>query len=350
MKVRSAFQVLLLAALAGCGGGDGEIELDVAVPVSVVELKPGAIEEYVTATGTARALKEASIQSEVGGYYRLLENPATGEEYSLDDRVERGAGIIRIINEEEENTIAVESKELALETARLDYEQQKSLYEKGGVTRTEFKQSEEAYINARYAYENARIRLGKFHITAPFDGVITSLPYYTPGIRIDAGVDMVTIQEYSGMMMEISLPGKDLGRVRPGQRARIMNYSIPDDTLSGTVREVSPALDPDTRSFGAAIRIANDGYLLRPGMFVKAEIIVSSSDSALVIPKDVIQSKPAGKTVFVVNRGAANERIIQTGLENPDYVEVTSGLEEGERLVVRGFETLRNRSRVKVIE
>jgi multidrug efflux pump subunit AcrA (membrane-fusion protein) len=84
-------------------------------------------------------------------------------------------------------------------------------------------------------------------------------------------------------------------------------------------------------------------------MFVNAEIVVASKDSAVVIPKDIITSSREGKVVYVVDKGAARRRIISTGLENPEFVEVIEGLQKDERLVVKGFETLRDRSKVKII-
>lgn len=130
---------------------------------------------------------------------------------------------------------------------------------------------------------------------------------------------------------------------------RVTNYSFPNDTLHGQVQQVSPAIDPTTRSFKATATIDNPKWLLRPGMFVKAEIIAAKKDSAIVIPKNIIISKRRGKTVFVVDRGAADERVITTGLENQEEVEVTEGLKLQERLVVKGFETLRDHSKVKII-
>jgi len=85
-------------------------------------------------------------------------------------------------------------------------------------------------------------------------------------------------------------------------------------------------------------------------MFVKADIVVNRRDSAIVIPKNIILSRQKGKTVFVVDRGVAAERIIETGLENLTDVEVTRGLARNERIVTGGFETLSNRSKVKIIK
>ena len=163
------------------------------------------------------------------------------------------------------------------------------------------------------------------------------------------GAELLGVKEFTSLQLEVSLPGKELGRAAASQDVRIMNYTLPDDTLSGVVTQVSPALDPASRSFKAMIEVGNPDLMLRPGMFVKAEIIVARSDSTIVIPKDVIQIKQRGKTVFIVQKGAAQERIITTGLENPGWIEVLDGLEVNDRLVVRGFETLRNRSKIKVV-
>jgi multidrug efflux pump subunit AcrA (membrane-fusion protein) len=85
-------------------------------------------------------------------------------------------------------------------------------------------------------------------------------------------------------------------------------------------------------------------------MFVKADILINQKDSVIVIPKSIILSRQRGKTVFIVDRGIASERIIETGLENITEVEVTRGLSKNERIVTSGFETLSNKSKVKIIK
>jgi multidrug efflux pump subunit AcrA (membrane-fusion protein) len=85
-------------------------------------------------------------------------------------------------------------------------------------------------------------------------------------------------------------------------------------------------------------------------MFVRADIVTNRKDSAIVIPKNIILSRQRGKTVFIVDRGVAAERIIETGLENITDIEVTRGLTKNERVVTGGFETLSNRSKVKIIK
>jgi RND family efflux transporter MFP subunit len=149
--------------------------------------------------------------------------------------------------------------------------------------------------------------------------------------------------------MDMNLPENQMGKVSLKQAARIMNYSLPDDTLTGYISELSPAIDEETRSFKGRIEIANKELKLRPGMFVKAEIVVAKRDSALVIPKDVMQTAGSRKYVFIAQKETARRRYVTTGLENNGFVEVTGGLKPGERLIIKGYETLRDRSKIKVI-
>jgi len=151
------------------------------------------------------------------------------------------------------------------------------------------------------------------------------------------------------MYMEVQLPEKYISVIKPGQDVRLTNYTIPEDTVMGHVTQLSPAIDADSRTFKGNVEISNTNYLLRPGMFVKADIVTNRKDSVIVIPKNIILSRQRGKTVFIVQRGLAEERIIETGLENLTDVEVTRGLMKNDRVVISGYETLSNRSKVKIV-
>ena len=190
----------------------------------------------------------------------------------------------------------------------------------------------------------------KTKITAPFNGVIVDLTYHTQGTQIESGASIAKIMDYVTMYMEVQLPEKYISVIKPSQVVKLTNYTIPEDTIIGQVSQLSPAIDPDTRTFKGNIQINNSKYLLRPGMFVKADIVTNHRDSAIVIPKSIILSRQRGKTVFIIDRGVAAERIIETGLENLTDVQVTRGLARNERVVTSGFETLSNKSKVKIVK
>ena len=334
---------------SSCAETDIQDDLAISVPVSIQEVKPGTIEEFITTTATVYAIKNTILTAEIEGTYRISTNPRTQKSFGVGDKVSQNEIIIRLDNPEYENNIKIESQRLNLDISGREFEKQKSLYDKGGVTLRELKNSERTYIEADYVYKNAIIQLQKMKIKVPFTGVIIDLPYYTPGTKVIVNQKMVELMDFSKLYAEVFYPAKELNRIQIGQPLRVTHYSLTNDTLWGEITQVAPALNPDTRSFKAAIHVDNDKHLLRPGMFVKVETIVARKDSVVVIPRDIILSKRQGKTVFIVDKGAAFERVISSGLENADQVEVLEGLKEGDRLVIKGFESLRNRSKVKIV-
>lgn len=348
-KATTAFIGMILFFAFACTPDNTSFDTDISVPVSVTEVKTNSIEQFVNTTGSVFAMEEVTLSSEIIGDYFLLKNPRTGRPFALGDAVEVGQKIIRLENEEYENNIKIESEALNLDISKREFDKQKSLFDKGGVTLRELKNSEREYINAQFAYENARIQLEKMDIKAPFKGVLVNLPYFTKGTRANASSEMVTIMNYAQLYMEVNLPEKDMVQIKIGNQAYITNYALPNDTIIGKITQLSPAIDPTTRTFKGLVIINNPNLKLRPGMFVKADIVVAKKENAIVISKDIILSKQRGKTVFVVEKGAASERIITTGLESATEVEILKGLKKDERLITKGFETLRNRAKVKVI-
>ena len=347
---RFAFLLLGTALFASCDDNKADLNKDIAVQVSVQEIVPKSIEKYISTTGTVEPIKTVDLKSEVAGKYHLLNNPRTGRKFQLGDYVQEGTEVIQLEDKEYENNIKIKSLELRLEISQQTFEKQQSLYKKGGVTLSELKNAEIELINAKYSYEDALFRLEKLKVKAPFSGIITNLNYYTENTRIEAASPVLSMMDYSKLHMEINLAEKNIAMIKTGQAVNIVNYTIPGDTLNGVLAQLSPAIDAETRSFKAVVNVDNSKLLLRPGMFAKGEIVVAHSDSALVIPKNVILNKQKGNVVFVVHKGLAEERVIEFGLENPDEVQVISGLEKKDRLVVKGFETLRNRSKIKIVK
>jgi RND family efflux transporter MFP subunit len=348
-------KLLLMMAAVGvaaisCNNQPQSESTELAVPVSIENVKKSSISQYINTTGTAMAIYETDLTSEVTGEYNLQTNPATGKPFKLGDRIKEGQVIIRFEDKEYVNGLAIDAKKLNLDISKDEYEKQKSLYEKGGVTLRELRNSEVSRTNAQYDFESAEIRLAKMNIAAPFSGVIVELPYYTKGTRVTSGQPMVSLMSYDKMYVDINLPEKSISEVKLGHEALITNYTIAEDTLVGTVSELSPMISSETRTFSGKLLINNPDLKLRPGMFVKADIITAKKDSVIVIPKNIILSGNRGKYVFVVERNsAADDRQIVTGIENKDYVEVVEGLSVNDRLIIKGFETLRDNSKVKII-
>lgn len=339
-----------IIAVMGCRNQNQNLTADVEIPVSVEDIKLKSIEEFVNTTGTAFPKGEITLKAKIVASYFLEKNPQTGRAWQLGDRVKTGSLIARLEDREYVNSIKLETNELNLELTESELKKQESLYEKGGVTLKDLKTASINYANAKTNVESARLQLEKTRIVAPIDGVIVELPYYTQGTQVESGSEIVKIMDYQTMYMNVQLPEKYINTIKSEQVVKLTNYTIPEDTLTGKIAQLSPAINADTRTFQGNILINNPNYLVRPGMFLKADIVTNHKDSVIVIPKSIILSRQRGKTVFIVDRGVAAERIIETGLENITDAEVIRGLAKNERVVTSGFETLSNRSKVKIIK
>lgn len=350
-QIKTFFFSLLIPflVLSSCKQPDMEVDTTIEVPVGVLEVTTSTIEEFVSTTGSVYPLKEVTLSSEITGEYKLQVNPSTGKPYALGDRVKQSATVIKLEDEEYVNSLRVKSKEVDLEISQLEYEKQKSLYEKGGATLRDLKNAEINLINTEYDNESSRINLAKMTLKAPFEGIIADLPFFTNGTRIAANTLMIKIIDYGKLYLEAQLPEKYFRNLQKGLKVYISSYTQAADTLSGLITQISPSIDPESRTFKCFVEVDNQEEMLLPGMFVKADLVVNSAEEVIVIPRDIILSRNRNQIVYVVEKGVATERIITTGLQNEESVEVKMGLLKGESIVNSGFETLRNQSRVRIL-
>ena len=318
-----AFSIML----ASCKQPDMEVNTTIEVPVGVIEVNTSSIEEFVSTTGSVYPLKEVSLNSEISGLYTLQINPSTRKPYALGDQAKAGASIIKLEDEEYYNDLRIKSKEVDLEISKLEYEKQQSLYEKGGATLRELKNAEITLMNIQYDIESSQINLSKMSLKAPFSGVIADLPFFTNGTRVASNTLMVQVIDYARLYMEANLPEKYFRSIERGYKVYVTSYT-----------------------FKCFVEVDNDDGILLPGMFVKADLVVNSAENALVIPRDIIVSRNRNQIVYVVDKGVASERIITTGLQNESSIEVKMGLLQGESVVISGFETLRDQSRVRILK
>lgn len=160
---------------------------------------------------------------------------------------------------------------------------------------------------------------------------------------------MVTVINFQKLYLEANLPEKYFRNIERGYKVYITSYTSTADTLQGKITQISPSIDAEARTFLSLVEVENREEILLPGMFVKADLVVNSAEEVIVIPKDIIMSRNRNQIVYVVEQGVASERIITTGLQNASSVEVKMGLLKGESIVISGFETLRDQSRVRIL-
>lgn len=194
-----------------------------------------------------------------------------------------------------------------------------------------------------------RIRLQNTSITAPFHGEIVRR-YVDAGALVSPSTPVVTLVHTETLKVVANVLERDIPLMKIGLKARIQTEAYPGKIFEGKVARLNTALELATRTLQAEIYIPNPGRLLKPGMFAKLEVVLLEKPKALVIPARAVIEERGVKSVFIVKEGHALRRSVLTGYEQDQWIEVIEGLSEGDPVVVRGQEMLKDRSAVRVIE
>lgn len=333
--------------LAGCGGQTEQRSVDLTVPVTVQAVRLDTMEATVAATGTLRPFREARIQTEVEGIIRYVARGVGGRP-TEGMRVNRNQEIARLVNKELVVNARLESRDLARAVAKQTLSEQEVLVDRKLSTVKDLDEARRALAEAESNYEDALVQIAKTTIRTPIAGFLTGLADITEGTMVEARTTIATVMDYNQVLVDLKVPNAYIVSVSPDQVLRVENYALPNRRFLGTVKVVDPAIDPATRTFRVVGAVKNPNLTLRPGMFVKAEIVTESHEDAVVIPRRFVLTRQSRKVVFVEEEGRAQMRDVRLGLEGPEQVEILEGLEPGERLITSNYETLRSRTRVRV--
>lgn len=179
-------------------------------------------------------------------------------------------------------------------------------------------------------------------IVAPFDGVIT-WRYADTGALVQAGTTasnsqpVVKLAQVNVLRLRIPVPESMAATVRVGQPAAVTVHATGEHFI-GKVTRFTDALDRSTRTMQVEIDVPNDSYKIQTGMYADVALQTQNRADALTIPIQAVQHKDGKSIVLVVDsQNRVQPREIQTGLEDPARVEVTSGLSEGDRVIVGNF-------------
>lgn len=232
---------------------------------------------------------------------------------------------------------------------------QRQVFRVGGISQKDMEEAEARYQEkkaevARFAAEMAQIRLQikKATITSPIIAIVGSRNYNL-GERVHSQSEkgIVTLMQVEEVYAEAEVNEQDLARLRVGLDATVIPDAFPQTILKGRIDRIEPVLRSESRSAIAKIRIANPQLSLKPGMFSRIEIILDKVPQVVAVPAPALR-RGADKSwqVYVISDEVAILRSVTPGLTTPNWVEIKSGLQPGEAVVVEGAERLRDLSRV----
>jgi RND family efflux transporter MFP subunit len=311
--------------LAACGKHESAnipprpISQAIAVKVQAAKLEPHvAVEEVV---GTVRSKQRAVVEAKVSG--RVLEYTATP-----GAMVKAGDLLARL--DVQEIQAKVDQARAMLDQAKRDFDRQKQLIASNATTRQEFDAADARVKIGTGAVSEAETMLSYAKVTAPFDGVITR-KLADVGDLAMPGKPLLEIEAPTSLRFEADLPEAILDRITredAGEKCRPSRESV----IEGTVSEISPVADPVSRTFQVKLDLPQtDG--LRTGQFGRVSVPVAEV-KLLLVPQSAVMKRGQMELVFVAKGGKAALRLVKTGQSAQGRVEVLSGLEEGEQVIV----------------
>ncbi len=201
---------------------------------------------------------------------------------------------------------------------------------------------------AKAAVEPWRDMLAYLDVKAPFDGVITERHVH-PGALVGppGNQALVTLEQLSRLRLIVAVPEADAGAVNSGASVSFKTAAFPGQAFSGRVARVARVLDPKTRTLPVEVEVANLRGALAPGMYADVEWPVKRSKPSLMVPTTAVVTTTERSFVIRVANGKAEWVNVAKGVAQGELVEVMGALEEGDVIVKRATDEIRDRSTVQ---
>ncbi len=300
-----------------------------SVKVHLFVVKKQQVADQVEIMGNVQAAKKAVISSRISGnIVELLVVPGS--------RVRQGEKLMEI-NAEEISAKLMQAK-AQLDQATRNLRREKKLLSQKAATPEAVNALEDAEKIARANYRGANTMLGYTNISAPFNGLITR-KLIDIGDLATPGRPLLQMENEDELQILADVPETLILNIRLGMK---MQITIPTADLvrQGTVSEIAPIADPQSRTVPIKLNIENDESL-RSGQFARVTLPGSKVETILVPPAGI---HPLGQMerVFVAVNGKARLRLVRSGKHYKDEIEILSGLTPGDSLIISGNSLLRD--------
>jgi RND family efflux transporter MFP subunit len=327
---RSSLALIALGALLLASCKKEHLSAPESLPVATVRVQSIELKTHVATedvVGTVRPKLQSVIEAKVSGQIeKMLVVPG--------QRVKTGEVLVQL------NVREIQAKldeALALqEQAESDLKRYSTLVEKHVVTQQDFDAVQTRARVERAAVIEAETNLAYATITVPFDGVITR-KLADVGDLASPGKPLLEMQDTKSLRLEADVPDALIGRVEMGTKFSV-RIEVQPDELEGIVSEIAPAADPNSRTFVVKLDLPPTPWL-RAGQFGRVAIPVSETP-VLRVPVSAVMQHGQMELVFVVADKRAHLRLVKTGKRIGDEVELISGVDPAEQVVVDGASNL----------
>lgn len=351
-------------ALTGCSGEKAVVaEEETYTAVEVETLKP--MELYIENIMTAKVYADKDIY-----VVPLMAGKVEKINVSVGDRVQKDQ-ILFVMDKDDINkqvnqaytayeaaSAGYDVSAAQIQAAKDSFEKISKLYEEGVVPETQYEQAKLAASDesleaakmgveqARVAYNNVASMLKNAEVKAPISGVVSNINIVEGEFASQANPP-ITIVDSDSVTIEFGVPASMVNKIQKGHTVMV-EISAANYKGEAVINSISTSADLMTSLYNVDIVLNNDGTI-KPGMFAKVHLNTDRLENALAVKTEAVKDRGDKKYVFVTNNDTAVEKEVTTGLDTGTYIEIVSGLIEGDKVIVKGQDYVNDGSKIKVV-
>lgn len=348
--------MILLAAMlavAGCGKTE-EVVKESAITVNTAPAQIQNLAKSVSYSGILRGQNEVYLLPKVSArvtavYVKAGDTVRTGQTLITLDNTDFIAGV-------QQAEAGLRSNELQVESARADYERAQALYAAGAISNQQLEQAQlrhdsmlAAVAQAQAGLLAARTALDKCTITSPINGVVGSIGL-SLGDTANPAATAAVVSNTANLQVEVMVSEAEVSYIQAGSTVEVYVRAVQEQAWAGKVESIASVADPAKRNYAVKVVLANVDGRIKSGMFADLSIDTISKQNIIAIPVMAVMPTGGREVVFVVDpEGRARETEVKTGIKNDKYVEIVSGLQVGQEVIIKGNTLVSDGSLVKVV-
>lgn len=305
---------------------------------------------------------QAQYNSAVGGSSQSqLDNARTAMDtakISYDDAVRELERTKELFSVGGAAQTEVESLESKVELARQQYEAAKNQYdllnnqilkESAEAAAAGIKQAQAGVESARTQYESIQNQIANTRVKAEVGGMVAS-NNVTVGGTVSPSASAMTLMDINTVKVVLGVSDAVINQISLGSPVSISISAASDQPFEGHVSNIAPAPDSQTKLYPIEVELDNPDHIIKPGMFASAKLVLSSQDGIITLPLNAVVNKNEQTYVFVVQEDNTVKKVdVETGMSNEESIEIVSGLQEGDQVVIKGQDYLIDGSSVEIV-
>jgi RND family efflux transporter MFP subunit len=322
-------------------------ELDTVKKVAMVStaiVKDTVFTHYIDIQGNVDTRQNLIIYPEYSGVLSQVY-------VKIGQKVSKGQNLAKIDDGGLSNQLAQMETQAAL--AKTTFERQKNLWDKKIGSEIQYLQAKTNYEAQMKAVAQIKAQLAKTIVRAPFSGIIDEV-ITDKGQVVGPGQQLMRIVNLSDMYVSANIPESFIGKIKVGAIVDVQVKSI-GKTYQGRVRQVGNYINPNNRNFSIEVAVPNKDNLLRPNQVAVLKIEDYKKPNAILVPESIVTENAAGEKILYTVDVASKEpkavkKTITIGLTSGSNIEVKSGLNKGETIIIEGARSVQNGDQVEIIK